>query len=739
MGTVTTHVSICRFCAAHCPIAVDMQDGRAVKVTGNKASPMFHGFCCTRGQATPEQLYSPSRLLGPLKRSTDGAYIPIASAQAVDEIADKLRAIVDRYGPSSVALYSGTYSMSNPGSTPLAVSFFQELGSPMMFNSGTIDQPGKHIANALMGSWEAGVHNFVESDVWMIIGGNPLVSIGITMPAQNPGWQLTEALRRGMKLIVVDPRETQTARRAHIHIQPRPGQDAALIAAMIHLIIDEGLYDKAFCDDNVSGIEVLRKAVAPFTPEVASARADVPREQIIEAARTFAKAKRGIAVGCTGANMSGRSSLTEYLILSLNTICGRYLRAGDTVLNPGVLLTRAVPKAQARPPEPAIFPDVKKMSVRNLSMSVLGMPTGALAEEILNGNIRALISLGGNPAAAVPDQNNMVAALQSLDLFVQLDIKMSASSKLAHYVVPPPISLELPAMSYVAEQLEVLYQVWGFAEPFGMFAPKLVDPPPGSDLLAEWELFYGLAQRLGLQLKFQHINSFFNSCQREKREPIVLNMTCKPTLEELFEMATRGSRIPLEEVKKHPNGALFPEDIRVAPKDPGHPVRLDVANQGIMDELTEVAREIPAKASDFPFTFIGRRMAHVYNSSGRDLPMIIRKGGTYNPAFMHPVDLQELGVVSGDVVKITSPHGSIHGIVEADDTVRRGLVSMSHSFGDLPREGADFRLVGSNTSQLTNCADDYDRYSGIPRMSGIPVQVVPSNRAFSAMTDTIPS
>ncbi len=479
MGEIVTHTSICRFCAAHCPISVEMQDGRAIKVTGNKESPMFHGYCCTRGRATPEQLYSPRRLLGPLKRSSDGAYKPIASGRVVDEIADRLRAVVDQYGPSSVALYSGTYSLSNPGSTPMAVSFFQELGSPMMFNSGTIDQPGKHIANALVGSWEAGVQNFVESDVWMIIGGNPLVSIGITMPAQNPGWQLAKALRRGMKLIVVDPRETQTAYRADIHIQPCPGQDAALIAAMLHVIFDEGLYDKAFCDDNVNGVEVLRKAVAPFTAAVAAARADVPEQQIIDAARMFAKAKRGLAVGSTGANMSGRSSLTEYLILCLNTVCGRYLREGDAVLNPGVLLTRAVPKAQARQSEPAIFPDVKKMSVRDLPMSVLGMPTAALAEEILHGKIRALFSLGGNPAAAVPDQNNMIAALESLDLFVQMDIKMSASSKLAHYVIPPPISLELPAMSFAAEQLEVLYQVWGFAEPFGMFAPKLVDPHPG--------------------------------------------------------------------------------------------------------------------------------------------------------------------------------------------------------------------------------------------------------------------
>jgi anaerobic selenocysteine-containing dehydrogenase len=703
-----------------------MEDGKPIKVTGNKESPVFHGFCCTRGQATPEQLASPHRVIHTLKRADDGTYQRIPSQQAISEIAAKIRAIMDKHGPSSVALYSGTHSTANPASTPMESAFMQALGSPMMFNSGTIDQPGKNIGAALLGSWEAGVHSFVEADVWMLVGANPLVSIGISIPAQNPGWHLTEALQRGMKLIVIDPRATETARRAHIHVQPRPGQDAALIAAMIHVVLKEGLHDTAFVEGNVAGVEALRQAVAPFTPTVAAARADVPAEQIIAAARIFAAAKRGLAVGCTGANMSGRSSLTEYLILCLNAICGRYLREGEAVRNPGVLLSRAMPRAQACLPTPAVFPDLK-LSVRGLSMCVLGMPTAALADEILNGRIKALFSMGGNPAAAIPDQNKSVAALEALDLFVQMDIKMSASARLAHYVIPPPISLETPTMSHFGEFLEMIYQGWGFSHPFGIYTPQLVDVPAGSDLLGEWELFYGLAQQLGLQLQIQFLNTSVNGCRRAPRDPINLDMTRKPALDELFEVLTTGSRIPLSEVKKHPNGALFPETIVAAPKDPACTARLDVANDGMIAELEDVARESYTQAKDFPFFFIGRRMAHVYNSSGRDLPMLIRKGGTYNPAFMHPDDLRELGLTSGDVVRISSRHGWIHGIVEADDTLRRGLVSMSHAFGDLPKSNADFRLVGSNTSQLTSVEDDYDRYSGIPRMSGVPVQVLPSN------------
>jgi anaerobic selenocysteine-containing dehydrogenase len=143
----------------------------------------------------------------------------------------------------------------------------------------------------------------------------------------------------------------------------------------------------------------------------------------------------------------------------------------------------------------------------------------------------------------------------------------------------------------------------------------------------------------------------------------------------------------------------------------------------MMGELGEVAADPGEIPVAYPFVLIGRRMTHVYNSSGRDLPTLAAKGGTFNPAFMHPADLAELGVAVGDRVAITSRHGSIHGIAAADATRRRGLVAMSHAVGGLPREADDVRTVGSNTSQLTSVDEDYDRYSGIPRMSAVPVSV----------------
>jgi anaerobic selenocysteine-containing dehydrogenase len=721
MGEVTRHPSICRFCTTGCPVVVEIEDGRPIRVTGNKESPSYYGFCCSRGQATPEQFDHPERLKVSVKRAADGAFTPLPAEQAVDEIAAKIGELVSTHGPDSVAAYMGTYTSVYPATVPFLVAFCRSLGTPMVFAANTIDQPGKDIAAALVGGWEAGPHVFGESDVWMILGGNGLISIAVTLPGQNPGKRLTDALERGMKLIVIDPRRTQTADRAHIHLQPRPGEDATIVAGMIRLILKEGLHDAEFAAENVAGLKDLRAAVEPFTPAYVAARADIPEDDFVSAARIFAKGKRGIAVGATGVNMSGRSSLTEYLILSLNVICGRFVRAGERISNPGVLLPRAIPRAQPRPPRPAkdLGP---ALSARGLAPSASGMPTAALADEILAGRIKALISVGGNPVAAWPDQARTIAALEELELFVQVDIKMSASAKLADYVIAPKIGFEVPTASYLKESMELYSAVAGAPEPFGMYAPALLDPPAGSDLIEEWEFFYGLAQRLSLPLQLTFPNRAPGTA-REKRRPAQIDMAAKPTTDELLEILTKGSRVPLGEVKRHPNGALFPADIFVEPKAADCTARMNVGDEGMMAELGEILHDPVAATrggADFPLLLISRRLAHVYNSSGRDLGKLARKGA-FNPAYIHPDDLAALRLSSGDDVRIESPHGAVPAVVEADESLRRGLVSMSHAFGDLP--GADVRRVGANTGALISVEDDFDRYSGIPRMSAVPVRV----------------
>src|SRR5258705_7542242 len=488
-----THPSICRFCHAHCAILVDVEDGRAVRVRGDRENPIYHGYTCAKGRALPEQHAHPDRLLPPQKRTPAGAHVAIPQAQAIAEVAARVQAIVDRHGPRSVALYTGTFSFPYPAAAPIAIAWMEAIGSPMLFTSATIDQPGKMVAPALHGRWAGGAQPFEGADTWLLVGANPTVSKSIGVPCYNPAFYLHEAVRGGMKLIVIDPRRSDAAKQAFVHLQGRPGEDPTILAGMLRVILRERLFDPDFVRENALGLDALTRTVEPFTPDYVERRADVPRAQLELAARTFARARRGCANAGTGPNMSGRGNLTEYLLLCLNTLCGRWLRAGERIPNPGALLPTARAKAQPVPPTLG-WGFGEKLRVRGFSNTAAGLPTAALADEILlpgDGQVRALFCLGGNPMAAWPDQIKTFAAMQALELLVTFDIKMSATAKLAHYVIAPRLTLEQPGMSLPAETL-VPYSM-GYGMPYAQYTPAIVEPPEGSDLIEEWEFFYGMA------------------------------------------------------------------------------------------------------------------------------------------------------------------------------------------------------------------------------------------------------
>jgi anaerobic selenocysteine-containing dehydrogenase len=542
------------------------------------------------------------------------------------------------------------------------------------------------------------------------------------VPNTNPAKQLHEAKRRGLQLIVIDPRRSEVAEHAAIHLQPRPGEDPAVLAGMLRVILSERLHDAPFVAEHVRGVEALRAAVEPFTPELVERRADVPAAELIRAARTFARARRGCANAGTGPNMAPHGNVTEYLLLALITLCGRWLRAGERVPNPGALLPQFPAKAQANPPWPA-HGYGEKLRVRGLGDAACGLPTAALAEEILldgPGQVKALFVLGGNPLLAWPDQRKTHAALQKLELLVTLDIKLSATARLAHYVVAPRIGYEVPGLSLPNETLSFYGVGFGYTQPYAMYAPRLVDPPAGSDLIEDWELFYGIAQRLGKTLP---VSSSFSWGPQSADGPTPLDMRRKPSTEDLYELLCRGSRIPLATVRAAGRGAIYRDDsIVVAPRDPGWQGRLDVGNAYLLGELGEIAREAPDRHARFAYRLISRRLPDVYNSSGRDLPRLTRKW-SYNPAFMHPRDLAREGLAAGDTVEIASGYERILGIVEPDPSLRAGVVSMAHAFGGSPGEESRVRELGSNTGALTPVDRDYDPISGIPVMSAIPVNV----------------
>ncbi|MGA0841002.1 MAG: molybdopterin-dependent oxidoreductase, partial [Pseudomonadales bacterium] len=223
--------AICRFCHAFCGLNVTLDGDRPLKVLGDIQNPMYHGYSCVKGRQLADQHLHPERLLQPRKKAAHG-HETITSTQALDEISTKLRTIIDRHGPRSVALYTGTYSFPYPAGGAMARAFMQALGSPMSFTSGSIDQPGKPMALAFHGRWHAGPQPFSESDTWMLVGANPVVSKWGGIPQYNPGKRLHEALARGMQLVVIDPRLTESARKAAVHLQCKPGEDPTILAGI---------------------------------------------------------------------------------------------------------------------------------------------------------------------------------------------------------------------------------------------------------------------------------------------------------------------------------------------------------------------------------------------------------------------------------------------------------------------------------------------------------------------------
>ncbi|MCP5180560.1 MAG: molybdopterin-dependent oxidoreductase [Pseudomonadales bacterium] len=707
--------AICRFCHAFCGVNVTVENDRVVKVLGDIDNPMYHGYTCIKGRQLPEQHYHAERLLAP-QLKTAGGHRPIAYDKALDDIAEKLQAIVRRYGPRSVAVYTGTFSFPYPLAKPMAQALLNAIGSPMLFSSGSIDQPGKPMAMAFHGRWHAGPQPFAESDTWMLVGANPVVSKWGGIPQYNPGKRLHDALKRGMQLVVIDPRRTECARKAAVHVQCKPGEDPTILAGIAHLIIREGWVDTAFVDAETAGFAALKEAVAPFTPEYVAARAEVPVQTLVEAARTFATGTRGMVTAGTGPNMAPRGTLTEYLVLAINTLCGRWLRAGEKMPNPFVLLPTRHGRAQPEP-KPQAYGYGTELRVRNLTDNAGGLSAAALADEILlggEGQVKALFSVGGNPLAAWPDQLKTWEALKHLELSVSLDIKLSATAKMSHYVLPPKLGLEVPGITMPNEGVWFYGLSTGYPEPYAMYQPALVPPPAGSDLLEEWQVFYRLAQRMGLPLTLNGQ---------------ALDMTNEPTTDELFEVLTAGSRIPLGEVKQHPHGHIFDDpSICVLPREADCEERLDLGNAIMLGELREVRQEPTTGHAGyrgeqtFTHRLVSRRLNDVYNSSGRDIPKLM-KNGRYNPAYMHPDDLAAMGLHAGDVVEIASARAAILGVVEEADDVKPGVISMAHSFGDAPTEDHKLFSIGSNTGRLTSVDEDYDPRTGMPMMSAIPVNV----------------
>ncbi|MBB3862155.1 anaerobic selenocysteine-containing dehydrogenase [Novosphingobium hassiacum] len=715
-ATTREAISFCRICSGGCGVVLTIDnDDRIVGVRGDDENPLSRGYACFKGRQPAASHHGRNRLLHPLKRLADGSYVQISSEQALAEIAEKLGAVLDTHGNDAMAIFLGNGGMFNIAGFYMLPSFLAAFDSDQYFSTLTIDQSGKMVTAGRLGTWGAGYPALADMDVALLFGANPLVSHAqLGFLQEDPVRTLKKERKRGLKLITVDPRRTETGHFADIALQPYPGQDAAIAGGLIRLILDEGWHDADFCDRWVGEKQMaaLQLAVEPLTEGAVERRAGIEPGSLRQVAQMFARdAQTGCAAAATGTSMAPHSNLAFHLIETLNIICGRYLREGDPVHQINGMGPNGQLKAQAM--GPTRFWEASGPSrIRGTRRLFQDRPTATLADEILTpgeGQIRALLIDGGDPMTSWPDQPKTEAALASLDLLVCIDPWPTPTTKFAHYILPP-------MMQY--ERADLPMYLPGFANWAGawsQYTPPVIAPPVGADLVEDWYVFWSLAQRLGRTITYCGVKP--------------LDMATPPTTDELLETVLAGAPHSLETLKAHPHGLhAVIEQTTVLPSDPGSSGQFAPMPDDVADELRTFItdRSTPGqwlrKGQSFTHLLSSRRMRDLFNSNGRFVDTV-RARTPFNPAFLHPSDLAELGIAAGDKIEITSAHGRVVAIADADESLRAGVVSIAHGWGDPSGSNAPVEASGTAVNRLIDTSTHYEAINAMPHMSAIPVNL----------------
>lgn len=711
---MATTKSFCRICHGFCGVEADVENGRLVRIRPDPTDPVSHGFICSKGLLAPDQLHGEGRLRGTLRRDGSGAFQPIGAEEALDQVGAKLKQLRDDFGPDSIAVYAGTQNLFDAVNPIVTRAFAESVAGGNLFATMTIDQSAKWIAEARAGTFGGGPQSFADADVWMMVGSNPLVTlVAGAGPAQfgfhDPVRAMKRAKARGLKLIVIDPRLSDTARYADLFLQPIPGEDATLLAGILHVVLREGWHDKVFSGQVLTSLAPLEQALAPFTPERVSATVGVPSEDIIAAAAMFARdSRRGMVGSGTGPDMGPDSNLAEHLVHALNLVCGRFLREGETVRNPGVLGPR-VPRV-ARPVASVREWESGPMSRHHGLGRIRGqMMSAKLPDEILSqgeDRIRALICVGGNPAVALPDQRKTVSALGALELLVTIDPRMSATAKLAHYVFAPLLHYEK------ADQTSLLESF--FSMPFAHVTPPIVEPSPDDDLVDDWYVFWRLARHLGTPLRLGGLE---------------IPVETRPERSDLLALLAAASQVPYEAVRSHDGGRIFsvpPQTVEGGSWRDDE--KLNLLPPDVADELRDLGQRgrsslaAPGDAA-LPFRLIVRRLRGVMNSTLADAAAV-RSKTPDNPVFIHPDDMAALGLRAGQRVAVAATHARLTAVVEPDDSLRRGAVCMTHCWGDAEagEQASPFRELATN--RLVDPSLGEQSINAMPIMTGIPVAIL---------------
>jgi anaerobic selenocysteine-containing dehydrogenase len=714
----------CPLCEAKCGLRVEVDPAarRVLTVRGDDDDPFSGGYLCPKAYGLKGLYEDPDRLRQPLVR--EGATWREAGwEEALDLVASRLRALRDAHGPDAIATYLGNPNAHDGFGALYLPTFQRALGTRWRFIATSVDQLPKAVSSALLfGSASLFAIPDVDlTDFFLVLGANPLASNGSLMTAPDMPERLRRLRARGGRLVVVDPRRSETARVADRHLFIRPGSDAFFLFALVHALFDEGLVRLRDLEGRVAGVDALRELAGEFTPEIVASVTGIPAAATRELARDFARAERAICYGRVGTCTQEFGTLASWLTDVVNVLTGNVDRPG------GVMWPKpATSPGGDKPKKRGGLPFARWRSrVRGLPEFGGELPAAALAEEIDSGGdarVRGLVTVAGNPVLSTPNGERLAKAFSKLEFMASIDVYLNETTRFAHVILPSTTHVERANYDLVFHGVSI--RNWA------KWSPAALEPEAGAK--HQWQILLELAARVNGttaeavdDMMFEHLLGAASHVPKEEMKTRLAGRRGPERLIDLMLQAGPYPGLSIAQLEATPHGVdLGPMQPRLDEVLATASGQIELAHPLVVEDVARLRAGLHERGRNGGLVLIGRRHLRSNNSWMHNLESLA-KGPERCVLLVHPDDAARLGLTAGGRAKVRSRVGAVEAPVAISDEMMPGVVSLPHGFGHA-QEGVRLSVAARHAGVNSNLLADeqrLDALSGNAVLNGIPVEV----------------